>query len=666
MTVGLVGRIPLRVEKGLPEGWRIAMIAFIQRMAPHTRLLALVSILFFVLLNFRLDFFSELYQPIRRNHLALHAILEMVSIFVSITIALHGWVSFKETMSAKWLLFSSVFLVVALFDIMHTFSFPGMPHFIIDSNPQASIWFWVGARLTESIIFLIVILFPFKTRVKYYRRKYFYLLALLYFLFVSFVIYRFHADLPLVIVDGHPTQLKITFEIVTMIIHGAVLYKVMTSGPAMTYREIALASFYLILSSWLLTAYEDVSEYRSMAGHFFKVLGYYYLLKHMFHWKIEKPYADLHDLSTRHELLLNSVAEGIYGINKEGKVTFMNESALRMLGYEQAEILGHDFHDLIHRTAEGCQFAKEDCLTTQTSHDGKSRNSKNQFFKRKDGHIFPVSMKTEPMLKNGEQNGTVITFSDLSRELQFDELQREKRQFELELNLAMKLQESLNPQQRKWKDQENIGAVSVPFRILNGDFYTIVPRGNLLMMAIADISGKGIPAAIQKSMMVYALEDFNSRYEEPHDVLTSMNTFIHDYTSDYSFVTLTMVNYNKATRLFSYSTGGHEPILWYRVERHEFIELHTKNPALGIFADSHYTTQSVVLEPGDLIILYTDGLTECKTVYAPDENDLLREALMSIDHSQPGEILARQLLDEVNQLRPYEVHDDQTIMILKA
>lgn len=642
------------------------MIAFIRRMALHTKLLALASILFFILLNFQVDFFSELYQPIRPNYLAIHALLEMVSIFVSITIALHGWVSFKKRMSANWLLFSSVFLVVALFDLMHTFSFEGMPYFIIDSNSQASIWFWIAARLTESIIFLIVILVPLKAKVEFSHRKWFYLLALLYFLLVAFVILRYHADLPLVIVDGRPTQLKITLEFAMMIIHVAVLDKVMYSGTTRAYQEIGLASFYLILSSWLLVSYEEVDEYRTMAGHFFKVLGYYYLLKHIYHRKMVKPYNDLHNLSARHELLLNSVAEGIYGINKQGKVTFINESALRMLGYEQEEMLDQDLHDLFHRTAEGCQFSKEDCLASETLLDGKSRKSKTQFFKRKDGHLFPVSMRTEPLLENGQQNGAVITFSDLSREREFDELQREKRQIDLELDLAVRLQESLNPQQRKWKDQGDIGAVSVPYRILNGDFYTIVPRDHLIMMAIADISGKGIPAAIQKSMMVYALEDFNSRYEEPHDVLKSMNTFIHDYTSDYSFVTVTIANYNKLNRLFSYSTGGHEPIVWYRAGCNEFVELHTKDPALGIFADSLYTTSSVVLEPGDLILLYTDGITECKNEDAPDGIDQLQEALKRVDRTQSAEALARQLLDEVNLLRPHAVHDDQTIMILKA
>lgn len=234
------------------------------------------------------------------------------------------------------------------------------------------------------------------------------------------------------------------------------------------------------------------------------------------------------------------------------------------------------------------------------------------------------------------------------------------------MNLAMKLQESLYSQQRKWKTQKNISALSVPFRVLNGDFYSIIPRGDLLMLAIADISGKGIPAAIQKSMMVYALEDFNTRYEKPHDVLTSMNTFVHDYTSDYSFVTLAMVNYNQATRVFSYSTGGHEPILWYKVESNEFVELHTNNPALGIFADSVYMSHSVVLNQGDLIILYTDGVTECKDENTPDGTTILREAVMRSDYSQAAESLAQQVFDEMNQLRPWKVYDDQTIIILKA
>ncbi|KGR86997.1 MASE3 domain-containing protein [Lysinibacillus odysseyi] len=642
------------------------MIAFIQRIALPTRLLALGSILFFILLNFQVGFFTNLYEPVRANHIAVHGMLEMCSIFVAFSIALHGWISFKETMSANWLLFSAMFVAVGLLDLMHTYSFSGMPYFIIDSSSLAAAWFWVAARSTESVIFMIVILLPLKSRVKLSVRKYAYLLALLYALLISFIIFRFYPNLPLLIIGGSPTPLKIGFEFMTILIHASVLYKAIYGGSSMIFKEVSLASFYLILSSWLFISYEEVNEYRNMAGHLFKVLGYYYLLKHMYQAKIEKPYTELYDLSARHELLLNSIADGVYGINDEGKITFINESALRMLGVQQKEIFEYDFHNIIHCTSEGNQFDKEDCLAWQTFLDGKPRSSKNQFFRRKDGTVFPVLMKTEPMLKNGVQAGTVVTFSDLSQELAFGELQQAKKELDLELNLAVKLQESLTSQQNKWKAFENVSIASVPFRILNGDFYSIVRRGDLLMMAIADISGKGIPAAIQKSMMVYALEDFNSRYEEPHDVLTSMNTFVHDYTSDYSFVTLSMVNYNQATRLFSYSTGGHEPILWYQADCNKFIELHTKNPALGILADSTYITQSVVLGDGDLIILYTDGVIECKNEDTPDGTTLLREAVLRTDHSQTGEALAQHVLEEVNQLRPCKVHDDQTIIILKA
>ncbi|WP_041865736.1 MASE3 domain-containing protein [Solibacillus silvestris] len=642
------------------------MIAFFQSLTLSKRLLVLISVFFFTALNLQVDFFTTLYEPIRANHVAIHSILEVASIFVALAIALHGWISFRETMSANWLMFSAMFVAVAVLDALHTVTFEGMPYFIIDSNSLVSAWFWIAARLTESIIFLVVVLFPLKSRVKLFVRNYVYLLALLYAASVAFFIFKYYADLPLLIGERGPTSLKNGFEYVTMIIHAAVLIKVMSSKFDMNFRDFSFASFYLILSSWLFTSYEAITEYRNMAGHVFKVLGYYYLLKHIYHRKIEKPYTELHNLSARHKLLLNSVAEGIYGIDKEGKMTFINDSAIKMLGYRQEEIVGLDLHDLIHCTSDGLCLSKMACLAWQTSYDGKSRISKDQFFKHRDGHVFPVSMKTEPMLENGEQRGTVITFYDLSRELAFDELQREKKEIDLELQLAVKLQESLSMQQRKWKLFEDVGAVSVPYRALNGDFYSIVPQGDLLMMAIADISGKGVPAAIQKSMMVYALEDFNSRYEEPHDVLTSMNSFVHDYTSDYSFVTLTMANYNKSSRLFSYSTGGHEPIIWYKAGIDEFINLHTRNPALGIMADSIYTTHSVELEPNDLIILYTDGVTECKEDDASDGIDLLHRAVMKADLSLPGELLAKQVLERVNELRPSDIHDDQTILILKA
>ena len=603
------------------------MIDFFQRLTLSTRFLVIISVFFFVALNLQVDFFTTLYEPVRANHVAIHNILEMASIFVALAIVLHGWISFKETMSANWLLFSAMF--VAVLDVLHTVSFDGMPHFIIDSNSRAATWFWIAARLTESIIFLIVVLFPLKSRVKLSVRNYVYLLALLYTVSLAFIIFKYHDALPLLIGERGPTSLKNSFEYVTMIIHAAVLIKVMSSKFDMNYRDLSIASFYLILSSWLFTSYEAVTEYRNLSGHVFKVLGYYYLLKHIYHRKIEKPYTELHNLSATHELLLNSVAEGIYGIDKEGKVTFINDSALKMLGFRQEEIVGLDLHDFIHCTSDGRCFAKTDCPAWQTSYDGVSRISKDQFFKHMDGHLFPVSMKTEPMLENGKQTGTVITFYDLSRELAFDVLQQEKKEIDLELQLAVNLQESLSTQQRKWKLLEDVGAVSVPYRVLNGDFYSIVPQGNLLMMAIADISGKGIPAAIQKSMMVYALDDFNSRFEEPHDVLTSMNSFLHDYTSDYSFVTLAMTKYNKATRLFSYSTGGHEPIIWYKAGIDEFIKLHTRNPALGIVADSIYATDCVELEPNDLIILFTDGVTECKEDVASDGIDLLLRAVFT-------------------------------------
>jgi phosphoserine phosphatase RsbU/P len=642
------------------------MNAFIRQMDLPAKLLALFSVILFILLNVCVDFFAELYEPIRSNHVANHLIMELISIFVSLSIALHGWVSFKSTLSLNWLMFSSAFVAVALLDLVHALTFRGMPHFIFDSSSSTTAWFWVAARLTESIMFMLVILFPLKGRASLNFRKHAYQLACLYTLVISIFIFAFYPYLPVLISEQGPTPLKNGAEYFFIVIHAAVLIKTVSGGRSGDFIDIPLASFYLILSSWLLTSYEVLDEYRNIAGHVFKVFGYYYLMKLMYKAKIEKPYLDLIDLSAKHKLLLNSVAEGIYGMDKDGKATFINESALRMLGYTKREVLGSDIHRLIHHHQDGTLLRQDQCIAWQTSQDGQPRVSGDEYFFRKDGTSFPVLMKAKPMIEQDVQSGTVVTFTDISLEKELDMLQKEKKDLDLELDLAVKLQESLNPQQKKWKNREDIGAVSVAFRTLNGDFYSIIPRDDLVMMAIADISGKGVPAAIQKSMMVYALEDFNSRHEQPHDVLGSLNTFVHEYTSDYAFVTMTMANYHKTSRVFSFSTGGHEPALWYQASTGEFIELHTRNPALGLLLESVYTTQSVTLEPGDLIMLYTDGVTECKDKEAADGNMLLREALLRADHSLPSENIAQQVLDEINVLRPCEVHDDQSIVILKA
>ena len=125
--------------------------------------------------------------------------------------------------------------------------------------------------------------------------------------------------------------------------------------------------------------------------------------------------AEVARLSQWNELLLNSAGEGIYGVNLEGLCTFINPSALSILGFGKDEILGMNQHDLFHHHREdGSPYPVEECPIYLSLHDGIKREVEETFI-RKNGEKFPVQMSVSPMLDNGQLVGAEVIFQDISR-----------------------------------------------------------------------------------------------------------------------------------------------------------------------------------------------------------------------------------------------------------
>ncbi len=115
-------------------------------------------------------------------------------------------------------------------------------------------------------------------------------------------------------------------------------------------------------------------------------------------------------------LILHSSAEGIYGMDMEGKFTFTNKSALALLGYEDAaELIGRSCHELIHHsTREGLAVPREECGIYQTMGRGDIFSEEDDVFHRKDGSSFSVRYSTHPQIQDGRIIGSVVTFSDIT------------------------------------------------------------------------------------------------------------------------------------------------------------------------------------------------------------------------------------------------------------
>lgn len=124
------------------------------------------------------------------------------------------------------------------------------------------------------------------------------------------------------------------------------------------------------------------------------------------------------ELEEKTRLLLASIAEGIFGVDNKGKVTFINPAALTMLQYNENDILGKNIHQLIHHShVDGSTYAIEDCPMFLAFHENKITQQNDQFFWKKDGSHFPVNYNARPLLKNKQLIGAVVTFSDKSAAL---------------------------------------------------------------------------------------------------------------------------------------------------------------------------------------------------------------------------------------------------------
>ena len=124
----------------------------------------------------------------------------------------------------------------------------------------------------------------------------------------------------------------------------------------------------------------------------------------------------LHESEGRIRLLLDSTAEAIYGIDREGRCTFCNPATLRLLGHEKGDaLLGRDMHSAMHHThADGTPYPAKDCNIFNSLHRGEGVHSVEEVFWRADGTSFPVEYWAFPIRKEGDAVGAVVTFLDIT------------------------------------------------------------------------------------------------------------------------------------------------------------------------------------------------------------------------------------------------------------
>nr|MDA3832219.1 ATP-binding protein [Spirochaetales bacterium] len=135
---------------------------------------------------------------------------------------------------------------------------------------------------------------------------------------------------------------------------------------------------------------------------------------------------DREKINQQMALILHSLNEGVFGLDKQGKCTFVNPATLKMCGFTQEELLNRHIHEIVHHTKpDGGPYPKEECPLSNTIEHGTTIKVADEVFWKKDGTSFPVEYTCTQLKKDGKTIGGVVTFRDLTRKFEKDEMEKQ-------------------------------------------------------------------------------------------------------------------------------------------------------------------------------------------------------------------------------------------------
>ncbi len=203
-----------------------------------------------------------------------------------------------------------------------------------------------------------------------------------------------------------------------------------------------------------------------------------------------------------------------------------------------------------------------------------------------------------------------FVFTGLIIKIIIDNFRMERQRMADELMVARKLQLRLLPQEVPEMPGFSMHALYLPMAMVGGDFYGCSVSGGRIDIFIADVSGHGLPGAFIATITKMALESERPG-RSPAEILTRVNSVVMDTTVDGNFITAFYCSIDRATLSMRCASAGHFPAFVWRRAAGSLQSIKPRGKPLGWIDDPGVEEIEVVLMPGDRLVLYTDGITEC-------------------------------------------------------
>ncbi len=240
---------------------------------------------------------------------------------------------------------------------------------------------------------------------------------------------------------------------------------------------------------------------------------------------------------------------------------------------------------------------------------------------------------------------------------------RTLRMHEQDFERAREIQEALMPKQLPLIRGCRLSAVCQPARTVGGDYYDVISLGECTVaIAIGDVSGKGMGAALLMSNLQAIVRAFAPPATAPEELCTKANGLIAGNVASGKYITFFYAIVDTARMRLDYCSAGHNPPMLLR--RDGTLEtLAEGGPVLGIFPAAHYVGGTVELKPGDYLVLFTDGITEAMNA---EDEEFGEQRLEDLMRQVPGgaDECRERIMSAVTQFSSGNFHDDATVLVL--
>lgn len=277
------------------------------------------------------------------------------------------------------------------------------------------------------------------------------------------------------------------------------LNDVLAGGDALLDKPVALRNSHQS-SAGLLSAWRVPSALNKQPG----------LLLHVaVDPSCTETLSELAHLQSTHQLILDAAGEGVYGLDRNGRCTFVNDAAEEILGWRREEVLGQVIHDIHHHThADGTPYPREQCPIYAATKDGEVHRVDSEVFWHLNGTPIPVEYTSTPIWRDGELDGAVIVFRDISQRKQMERL-RDEAYAEIS-----HLKEQLEQERDYLRDEINVSI----------SFGEIIGESQALQRTLAQVESVAATTAtalilgesgVGKEMIARAIHANSSRADKP-------------------------------------------------------------------------------------------------------------------------------------------------------